>query len=171
MDLSHPLFAIDESRREHTEIITDVGLAKAGLDRTLRYFLLLPEPEEGWGYRLEYKEAYSRLFSLLGDVDMLKSLFYLESNMHQSFTPKLLEKGLGLSREKAVEILNTFADYRLVTAKELALAGEPMVIYEYRSNLAFVPLLLFAEEMIERPDLFYLLWGDRANPILEQSGG
>ena len=168
IDISHPFLAAYESRRDHAEIISDTGMVKAGLDRKLRYFLLMPEPEEGWGHRLEYNEAYSRLFAILGDEDVLKTLFYLESGINESFTPKLLEKGLGLDKDKAAKILNTLAEYRLVIAKELKLDGETIVIYEDNPNISFVPLLIFAEEIIKRPDLFYLMWGNRANPLLTQ---
>ena len=166
IEISHPYFSIDDSNREHTAIITDMGLAKAGLDKALRYFLLMPEPEDGWGQRLKYKEAFSRLFSILGDEDILRSLFFLESNHNKNFTPKLLEKNLGLTNERAAYVLETLAMYKFVIVKELELDGETLVVYEHTPCLSFVPLLTFADEIIERPELFYLLWVDRINPIL-----
>ena len=144
-------------------VFTENGLVKAGLNKSLPYALVMPEPEDGWGHRLHYKEAYGRLFSMLADDDILKALFYLTSRINKHFTPKLLEKEFGFSPQKASDILTDLATYDMLNTKELEVDNEIMTIYEFNPNPAFVPFLTFAEELITRPNAMYFHWLEREN--------
>jgi transcriptional regulator with XRE-family HTH domain len=168
-DLSEILMSVNEVSAmgtEHGEVFTNKGLVKTGIGEALRYFLLMPKPEDGWGNKLKFKEEYSRLFAYLGQEDILKSLFFLESRKNKSFTSKLLEKAFDLSDKRATEVLKVFVEYGLVEEKELELDEELKFIYEYNSNLSILPFFTFVEEIIKRPEMFYVLWNDVSEPLL-----
>ena len=132
-------------------MITPEGLVKAGLRKPLAYFIVMPEPDNGWGHKLHYKEEYSRLFTLLGDDDTLKSIFFLTSRINKHFTPKLLAGEFGFSLGKAEKILENLVQYELIKSKELEVDNEITTIYEYHPNMSLIPFFTFAEDIIKPP--------------------
>ena len=144
------------TKQIHSQMFLDEGDTALAFDNALRYFLIMPEPEEGWSQRLHFKEEYSKLFSFLADDDVLKVLFFLYSrDSKKLFTTKLLEKELGLNEAKAVAILNELSAYQIVAGRETELDDEIKIIYEFYPNFAFIAFLAFAEELICKPNSFY----------------
>jgi len=156
-DLSHFRKILEEVRlmgAAHSQIITDYGILKAGLDKFLPYILLMPEPEEGWGERLPFHEKYCDIFALLADPCTLRTLFFLCGRGNKHFTPRLLEKEFGFAAEKANTIMENLAKYKLIKSRDLEIDDEVMTIYEFLPNPSFIPLMLFASEMLDAPATF-----------------
>lgn len=163
MDISeYTTKPVDEILRiggKHTQIFSEYGVVQAGLDNLLRYFIIIPETDEG--YRLQYKEELIRLFSMLSGVENLKALFFLYSRAYKHFTPKLLSKEFDITIEKAVDTLKNLEEYKFVKTIELEVDDEIMTIYEFNPNISFVPFMIFAEELIKRPEAFYFKYEER----------
>ena len=156
----------DQFCSTHSQMIFNNGATSFGINEVLRYFLIMPEPEKGWGQRLHYKKEYTQLFAMLADEDVLKALFFLYGRNSKSFTPRLLEREFGFSITQAEEILGKLTEYGLVWSREIELDDEMRTVYDFNSFFSFVPFLTFAEEIIQRPKAFYCNWVDRQNPWL-----
>jgi len=108
-----------------------------------------------------------RLFTLLADPDALKTLFFLYTRNNQPFTPKLLEKHLGIVSDKALKILAELRHFSLIKTSEIEFDDEVQIVYDFDPNFSFVPFLFFTEELIKRPCSFYYYYG-RETPFIRQ---
>ena len=150
----------------HSQLLLQKGATSLGIDESLRYFLIMPEPENGWSKRLYFKDEYTQLFSLLADTEVLKTLFFLYGRDKKPFTPHLLERKLNLSTEQAVDVLDKLESYKLIHLNEVELDDELYTAYEFNPNFSFIPFMTFAEELINRPNSFYNFCGCRETPYL-----
>jgi len=154
------------SDRMFSQMLLNGGCTSFGICEALQYFLIMPEPRDGWGKTLHFKEEYIQLFSLLADEAALKVLFFLYKKHNSSFTQKYLENELDIDEDKAESIIKLLKDYKLLDSLEVELDDEQRTIYTFKSNFAFIPLLTFAEEMILRPSSFYVTNHSRDTPYL-----
>jgi len=153
--------------RTYSQLLIDSGITSLGMQNDLRYFFAAPQPEEGWGKMLYYKDAYRDMLTLLGDEETLKTLFFLYARAeNKSFTPKLLEKYLGIMNEKAVTILEGLKDYRLIYTSEIELDDEVKTVYNFNANSAFIPFLIFLDELVQRPNNWIYFSQNREKPYL-----
>lgn len=120
------------------------------------------EQEERFNQAMEYcwekgflkREEYVNLFKLLGDSDVLNSLFLLYKRDNNPFTVRLLETNLKISAEKAKQLIETLKLYKLVTETEIDLDDVVQTIYNFNPNPAFIFLLAITKEIIKRPNHF-----------------
>jgi len=151
--------------RQFSQILIDGGITSLGMNNDLRYFLAMPQPEEGWGKVLYYKDAYKDMFALLADEETLKTLFFLYSrNENKPFTPKFIEKHLGIMEEKAVAILEGLEMF--IYASEIEFDDEIKTVYNFDENPAFVPFLTFLEELLNKPNSFTCYQSGRTKSYL-----
>lgn len=148
----------------HSQMLMDGGISLMCLTEGKPYFILIPEAE-GRGDSLPDLDVYAQLFGTLGDREVLASLVMLykrEKNM--SFTPKLLEKRMGVSGDRAQEIIRALMGYKLIQAAEIELDDEETTLYSFVPNPAFTALLTVAEEIIKKPNVFEEFCGGRVRP-------
>lgn len=150
----------------YSQMILDSGITSMSMRKDLKYFLIMPEPECGWIKELGNEEKYLELFNLLGNTEILKALYLLFNRENKQFTPKLLEKGLKISKEKAIEILNLLSQYSFIHTSKIELDDEVQKIYNFFPNPAFIPLLAISNEMIKKPNCFYWTCHSRQKPFL-----
>ena len=151
-----------------SQIWYDSGFSSFSLNKQLPYFMLLPEPEGGYRNGLFKKEDYVRLFRFLGEDGVLDCLFLLqERDYKKPFTPALLEKELGLSPERAREILTKLKDYCFVKERELELDDHILSIYDFINNPALVMVLALSKELISKPGSFNGFCDGRNRPIFQ----
>ena len=150
-----------------SQILLDSGMTSLNMDNDMRYFFVAPQPEEGWGNTLHYKEIYKDMFTFLADEAALQALLFLYARESAaSFTPKLLEKQFGIAQPKAMEILDGLQRYRLVRTQNIELDDEMETVYNFNPNPAMVPFLMFLEELIRRPNSFICFQSGRQKPYL-----
>lgn len=162
-----PLSEILENDDGHffSQMIFDSGITLVSLWRDLQYFLLMPEPECGWTKELGDKEKYLKIFKLLSDEDILRALYLLYHFEKIQFTPKLLEKRLEISSERAVEVLDSLAHYSLVKTREIELDDEVLKTYIFEPNPAFIALLAISSELIKKPNRYWFYSSPREKPF------
>ena len=154
-----------------SEVITANGLLKAHVNTPLSYFLLMPEPEAGWGDKLHFKEEYTTLFKLLSCSDTLRTIFFLAGRTGKYFTPKLLEKELKIPQTTATNILHNLAKYDLITSETVDIDDETTTIYRFDLNLSFIPFFTFAEDLIKRNRVMFFHYLDRDEvPTITKKG-
>jgi len=150
----------------HSQILYDSGIGLFSLTKNMPYYFLLLEPEKGFESGLFPKEDYISLFKLLGDPDIMNSLFVLYKRENKPFTPKLLETKLQIPPEKAIQILDTLMHYGLISISEVELDDAIQKVYNFNPNPAFVAMLAIAQEMIKRPNSFSFYMGSRNKSYL-----
>jgi transcriptional regulator with XRE-family HTH domain len=147
-------------------MLSEGGVSVAKLGKPVPYFMLLPEPPEGWRKFLYFEQEYIELFSLLAQEDTLRTLFLLYSRGKSPFTLRLLEKELKIPRERGTEILRRMNHHGWVNCDEVELDDEIHTIYKLNNHFSFIPFLIFAGEMARHPNAFYYYdWG-RETPLL-----
>ncbi|MDF2684962.1 MAG: hypothetical protein K0S55_143 [Clostridia bacterium] len=159
-----------EKNMVYSQLLSDNGITLMSLGKTLPYFLLMPEPECGWGEALIQTpdNNYIKFFGLLGDEDVLKVLWLLYSRNNKPFTPKLLENELQIKADKSIEILESLKNYKLISTSEIELDDEIQIVYNFHPNPAFIALLSFSKEMIKKADFFYYYNGGRTKTYLSK---
>jgi len=165
----------------HSRMDFDDGLTEMGIGKRHNWFFVSPEPEGGRLDVLYDRENQTKLFRLLSEPDAYDALFLVLQRDHNPFTAKLLEKQLNISQERAVVILRSFADFRIIDQSELELDDERITIYSTSSFVPYlVPFLIFADEIVHKPcgfamqstfrNLPYLRKGEQAASLRKREG-
>ncbi|MBQ8509222.1 MAG: helix-turn-helix domain-containing protein [Clostridia bacterium] len=164
--LANVCSGIDEGQQRYSSIRRDNGYTEMGLGRRLSYFLLVPEIAD-MGKALLDGIDYPTLFADLADRTFFDTLVYLNRRDHnKAFTPNLLVKNLGLSADAAKEMLEKLKKYQLVHITTVEMDDEPQEVYTFQPSPSFPALLIFAREMIDRPNCFHYFYGGRCKPYL-----
>lgn len=155
---------------QHSHMIFQSGFSTFSLVKKLPYFFILPEPALGWETGLFEKENYIKFFKLLGNKDVLYSLFMLYGRVNKPFTSKLLENKLKISTESSMQIIEQLKSLKLVFETEIELDDDIKTIYNFNPNPSFVALLAITTEMIKRPNAFnYYIESRNDKPFLIES--
>lgn len=80
----------------------------------------------------------------------------------------LLVKNLGIDVQKADEILKALKKYHLIASSQIEMDDEVQTVYQFRPTASFVVLLIFAREIIDKPEIFSYYSGGRAEPYFKQ---
>ncbi len=158
-----------EKCKIYSQVITDQGFTIMSIYKDLRYFLLMPEPDCGWQKELGFKDDYISLFKFLGDTDVLKIIYYLFGRDNKPFTPKLIEENIGISNDKAINILKRLKEYRLIETSEIELDDEMIEVYKFEANPAFLAVLTVANSVIDKPNVFHGYLGGRRKPYFQKN--
>ena len=161
-----------ESRMEKTEqqysrVLSDRGFTLMGIGNRLKYFLLVPEIEDK-ELALFNGIDYPALFKDLSDKTVFDTLVMLNKRpCDNSFTPHLLVKNLGLEYDKATEIINILHKHGLIRTMQIEMDDTTQEVYNFAPTPSFPAMLIFAREMIDRPNCFSGYLGGRNKPYLK----
>ncbi|MCH5183720.1 MAG: helix-turn-helix transcriptional regulator [Oscillospiraceae bacterium] len=150
----------------HSSIRIDSGFTQMGLGHRAEYFLLVPEAEDKEAAYFDETD-YPSLFRFLAEKDAFDTCVLLNQRDHRiSFTPNLLVKRLGITFERAQEILKGLEKYHMLRTSEIELDDETQVVYTFIPTPSFPAMLLFARELIQPPQSFHYHWEGRSKPYL-----
>jgi len=149
----------------HSKMLYDSGISLMSVTADIPYFMLLTEPPEGWEKGLFTAEAYAELFAVLGGEHAMRALFFLlRRGGGKPFTPRLLEKNLGLSREQALAILEGFLRFKLVSSEEAELDDAVQTIYDFKPNPGLLAMLAVGKEVVREPNSHHYYSNSRNKP-------
>jgi transcriptional regulator with XRE-family HTH domain len=149
----------------HSKMLYDSGISLMSVTADMPYFMLLAEPPEGWEKGLFGAESYGELFALLGGEHAMQALYFLlRRSGAKPFTPRLLEKSLGISRERAVEILEGLVRFKLVSVEEAELDDAVQAIYDFEPNPALLAMLAVGKEVVQTPNCHHFYSSNRNKP-------
>ncbi|MBQ6825204.1 MAG: helix-turn-helix transcriptional regulator [Clostridia bacterium] len=158
--------AIEKNQQRYSSMLYDQGFTRMGIANKLQYFLLVPETENK---ELAFFDNidYCELFKQLSDKDFFKALVFLnQRDSDKSFTPKLLEKNIDISEEKAKAIISVLKKYKLIFSDFIELDDEVQEYFRFSPTPSFVALLIFAREIICPPTPFTYYFQYRNKPYL-----
>lgn len=150
-----------------TQIVDEGGFLQAKLNESLRYFLVMPQPKQGYDHPegLAYCETMEGLFCFLGQKNVLRALFFLaEQNTDIFFDCNTLMGELGIDRENAEAIVSGLLRFRLVAQAELKREGANELIYQYRLDCNLISFLTFAHVLLKRPQNYSVRIQNRDTP-------
>lgn len=157
---------LEKDTQTYSQIHTNYGFTLMGVANRLQYFLMVPE--------IKNKELalfngidYGSFFAILAQEDVFRALLLLYGRDDRKyFTENLLVRELSVSQKRSTEIIQLLKKINLVTSRELELDDIVRDVYIFVPNTAFIALLIFAREMIDRPNKFSYNSGFRTKPFL-----
>jgi transcriptional regulator with XRE-family HTH domain len=156
------VFKRDEAG-SHSQVINDSGYTEMRISRTKPYFLICLDGS----FEDCLKDDHLSLFASLANKDFFNALVFLYKRTHKKpFTVKLLTKHLGFDENQCKEVIKKLLAYHLIDQTELELDDEAEIIYGFSPNPAFISLLIFAQELIDRPYSFWEYSSSRIKPFL-----
>ncbi len=148
----------------------DQGLQLTVPSEDCPFYLLMPEPPQGYEANLAEDERYRKLFTALSLPGALEILRYLCHREEQFYFPAWLGKATGVPPEQAREALSAMEECGLVSKKKMETETGPENVYCMHDNGGFVPFLLLAKWLSEKEDVWAGCWYNRNRPILERGG-
>ncbi len=158
---------IGANSQHYSSIMQDDGFTLMGIANRLQYFLIVPDPKDT---DIAFFKGidYPSLFKDLSDKDFWETCLFLNKRDHKkAFTPMLLVKNPGVESEKANEILKTLKKYRMVYSTQIEMDDELQTVYHFSPTPSFIALLIFAREIIDKPEVFAYYSGGRRKPYLK----
>lgn len=154
----------DKERGIFSEARTKTGFFQARVPENLQYFLLMPEPEEGYDHVLDYKEKYVNLFKFLAAPNALRVMYFLAGRENTMFfNAETLVKELGISKENAEEIINGMKEMNFLWNADFNTGNSSERIYQYTPGINFVAFMTFAHFLLHRPWSFNYQMNSRDN--------
>lgn len=151
----------------YSQIEVDSGYTEMGLFNRMQYFLVVPDAKDKNKALLDGID-YPEFFKLMADKDIFETLVFLyKRESFNAFTEKLIIKELGCTEEKAKQIIAVLLRLNII-AKTVAEIGNDVVeVYQFARRPSFVSMLIFAREMIDIPNNFYVNNRSRRKPYLK----
>jgi transcriptional regulator with XRE-family HTH domain len=132
-----------------SRVILGSGFTSTGLSQNLSYFLLVPEladKQKGFFDGIDY----TGLFKDLSDKAVFDTLVFMNRREKLSmFTTALLIKNLGITAEKATEVIKILQEYDVIRTSNIEMDDENKEIHYFNATPSFPSLLIFAREMIK----------------------
>lgn len=158
---------IGTDAQHYSSIMQNDGFTRMGIANRSQYFLIVPEPQstdDAYFKGIDYP-AFFRDFS---DEDFWNACVYLNKRAFQkAFTRALFINKLGINDEKAKEILSKLKKYKMVYSTQIEMDDEIQTVYHFNPTPSFIALLIFAREIIEKPEIFAYYSGGRDTPYLK----
>ena len=157
---------LDKTEQTYSQVCSNHGFTQMGVANRLQYFLMVPEIKDKKVALFDGID-YKSFFEILAKEDLFQALLLLYSRDERKyFTENLLVRELSVSRERAMELIQLLKKINLVSTRELELDDIVRNVYIFVPNTAFIALLIFAREMIDRPNKFSYNSGFRTKPFL-----
>ena len=158
---------LEKNAQTYSQIHTNYGFTLMGVANRLQYFLMVPEIKDK-ELALFNGINYGSFFAILAQEDVFRALLLLYGRDERKyFTENLLVRELEVSQERSMEIIQLLKKINLVTSRELELDDIVRDVYIFVPNTAFIALLIFAREMIDIPNNFYVNNRSRRKPYLK----
>lgn len=159
--------SIGEGNQSNSTMMCDYGFTRMGIGTLSKYFLIVPEAEDKKAAYVDGVD-YAGFFRELSDSTFLNALLMLYQREHgKAFTDELLVHSMGITDEKAAEIMALLHKYKLLRTTEIELEDSVQQVFHFAPSPSFVALLIFAKEMIAPPHHHTFRYRGRQKPYLK----
>lgn len=139
----------------YSEVTVDEGFFQSRLCESLQYFLIMPEPKNGYDTVLKYDENYVKFFKFLGKPDALRAMYYLAGRKGWVYVNvSALAKALDITPERSKEILDEMLALHLVSCSSLSSERGEEQIYKSHLEHNFVSFMTFCRTLLNVPHIF-----------------
>ena len=158
--------SIGDGNQTYSSIVCDSGFTRVGIGNRLSYFLLVPESKDKEKAFFEGID-YTAFFKDFSDQNVLNAMVILNKRKNKkAFTANLLVKEMDIDKDTAADIIRILQKYHLIHVTQIEMDDEEQEIYTFNPTPSFIALLIFAREMIDRPNNFSYYMGNRNQPYL-----
>lgn len=152
-----------------SKAVFERDMALGVLSKDFPLYLLLPEPEDGYGQNFADKDEYRRLFTVLSKPGCLEILYFLYGKKPVFYTSDAVAKHTSLPSEEVKGLLADMEKCHLIAKKTLEASEGELPVYILHDNQAFVPFLYFARWFMEAEDAWIFGWDTRERPVLSRT--
>lgn len=145
------------------------GYAYMNTTEEFHYFLVMPEPKNGYSVALASVDEYTKLFALLADKKRLRLLTFVCSCRDSLFSLSSASAAMQLPPAQTQLMLDEFTQLEWVLPESADMGNGSVTLYRPADNMALLPLLCFAREFMANAKLFYLNNYLRTKPILDKA--
>lgn len=164
--LDENISQIEDGEQQYSQILNNDGFTLMGLGKRSQYFLVVPNPDDTDSAYLNGIN-YPEFFKDFSNENVFNACIMLNKrNAEKAFTPNLLVKNLGITLEESEATLAVMKKYKLIYTSQIEMDDEVKTVYNFHPAPAFVALLIFAREMIERPNSYCYNCSYRRKPYL-----
>ena len=157
----HNYFPIDphiyaaEGWSNYSRYLHSTGMLEMRNNANLLFFLLMPEPENGYDNVLRYDENMVKLFRFLALPNALRAVYMLMGCEDMTFFRRhTLTEKLGISDENARDILDGMKELGFIFETVLDDGKSDERIYNFKVCHLFVEFLTFTWLLLHQPDNF-----------------
>ena len=156
-----------ENDQIYSQVEVDSGYTEMGLFNRMQYFLVVPDVKDKDKALLDGID-YPEFFKLMADKDLFETLVLLyKRESFNAFTEKLVIKEIGCTEEKAKQIIAELLRLSILAKTVAEIDNELVEVYQFARRPSFVSMLIFAREMIDIPNNFYVQNRSRRKPYLK----
>lgn len=158
---------LGEEEQRYSSVLTDQGFTLMGIANRLQYFLVVPEPQNK---NLAFFNGidYTELFRDLSDETFFETLVFLSKRKNDKcFTHHLLINQFQIDFDQSLVLIKTLDKYGLLQTTQIETNDTVQKVYRFVPTPSFTALLIFARELIDRPNAFSYYLGGRNKPYLE----
>lgn len=157
---------IEDGDQHYSQILNNEGFTLMGLGKRSQYFLVVPNPNDTDAAYLNGIN-YPEFFKDFSDEKVFNACIMLNKrNSEKAFTENLLVKKLGVTPEQSNTILDVLRKYKLVYTSQIEMDDEIKTVFHFHPTPAFIALLIFARELIDRPNSYCYNCSYRRKPYL-----
>ena len=147
---------------------TDQGLLLSVRGEDCPFYLMMPEPPEGYESNLYSPEEYRAFFGLLGRPGALEVLFFLYRTQYRPCTVRALSSRVGLSPEETAPLLEDMAKGNILDVQTIETEKGTEKIYSRRGTRGLIPLLFLARWIMDPSQSWRNIWSSRTHPMLRK---
>ena len=156
-----------ENDQLYSQMEFDSGYTEMGLFNRMQYFLVVPDAKDKDKALLDGID-YPEFFKLMADKDVFATLVFLyKRESFNAFTETLIIKELGCTKDKAKHVIAALLRLKILAKTVAELGDEVVEVYQFARRPSFVSMLIFAREMIDIPNNFYVNLRSRGRPYLK----
>ena len=158
---------LGEQEQRYSSMLSDYGFTCMGIANRLQYFLLVPEISDTQTAFFDGID-YPSFFKDFSDKDVFDACVMLNKRDSQkAFTSHLFEKNMNIEKAKAEQVIAVLEKYKLLRKTQIETDDEIQTVYNFIPTPSFVAFLIFAGEMIKKPNSFSFYCAGRSKPYLK----
>ncbi|MBQ7338305.1 MAG: helix-turn-helix transcriptional regulator [Clostridia bacterium] len=159
---------LDARERRYSSKLSDFGMTRMSIAPRQQYFFLMPDAKNT---DLAFFDGvdYPAFFADLADRDFFNMCVLLHGReATKAFTPSLLVRELGVSDERAAQLLALLEKYRIVKKMQIEIDDGVLEVYRFCPSPSFVAMLVFAKEVIDPFNAYTYYWEGRVKPYFSK---
>ena len=149
----------------YSRLSFDEGTVDAKLDVDNRYFFIMPEPDEGYAKMFENIDELAETFSVFGNKDILKIIFYMYSRKNSPVSLSLIASKTKIDVGKVEKYMDRLCKCHLAECGIVETENGELKAYMFHNETMVIPLLCFAKEMRDEKVINWGVWFERNKPL------
>ena len=157
---------LGEKERRYSGKRSDYGFTMMSIAPRQPYFFMMPDAPNK---ELAFFDGvdYPSLFADLADRDFFAACILLhQREATKAFTPALFVQQLGVSEDKAGQIIATLEKYALIRKTQIEMDDGMLEVCNFMPSPSFVAMLVFAREVADPFNAYTYFWEGRRKAYL-----